>query len=258
MLQCGKVLLSDIHWIDYCCPGDITVWRGLIIRHSLNNLMVPWWCYATVRHSLNNLLVSWWCYSVVRSYCQTIELLTGALVMLQYGEVLSSDSHRNCGRCEGHLLSQSFLWVGLQHHHSWCCGSKIKKQFERTAGECPVCPFSPCPPLPTLSNYSSVCRWCPYSCVMVSPYFVSRKMSCVVNIVRCLAFPSNSRHEGFEGLAVVGVKTAGIWNVTQYGLVRGYQFLPPEVGDCRFLWNGCISLPISIESHPILLFLFIS
>jgi hypothetical protein len=46
-------------------------------------------------------------------------------------------------------------------------------------------------------------------------------MSLVVNIVHRLAFPSNSRREGFEGLAVAGVKTAGFWNVTQYVLVRG-------------------------------------
>jgi len=34
MLQCGEVLSSDIHWITYWCPGDVTVWRGLIVGQS--------------------------------------------------------------------------------------------------------------------------------------------------------------------------------------------------------------------------------
>lgn len=71
--------------------------------------------------------------------------------------------------------------------------------------------------------------------IILWPYFVLTKTYRVVNVVNCLAFPSNSRHEGFEGLAVVRVKTAVVWYVKPYGLLHGYQFLHPEVGGCRFL-----------------------
>ena len=222
MLQYGEMLSSDIPWITYGCRGDVTVWWDVIIRYSLNNLWVPWWCY-----------------SMAGSYRRTFIETAGDVKDIFFNKVF-------CGWDFGIATSDAADLKSNSIYNELQVSVRFVTSLLTHL-------------LPPSATHWCVCCWYPYSCLfIVSPYLVLKKTSHVVSVVRCLTFLSNSRHEGFGGLVAAGVETAVFWNMTLYGLVLGCR-LYSQVGGCWFLWSGCISLLNSMVYHFTSLFLlFIS
>jgi hypothetical protein len=157
MLQYGEVLSSDIHGIRYWFPC-VTVWRGLITRRHLNNLMVLWWCYSTSRSYRRTFIVTKG--DVKDIFCNKVFCGWDFSISTQHAAELKSNSIYND------------LVVSVWVYNSFLLS------------------------MPTISQPHLMLISVPltsYSCVTASPYFFSIKSCLVVSNFHCLVFLSNSR-----------------------------------------------------------------